>query len=453
VEPATLETVCSACGKAAACKPTKTGAARLPRAWKRVGDAAYCPDCVTVLYRLRAVTLPARGGPLEGGTADELWAALRPAWDQCRMLANWATTEVAKRDRPRRPGETLEGKTFRKESPAPRPYLYPEAVRLFPDLPSQAVTAMLQASAQKYAARRYEVVWRFDSSLPTCRKAPLCLSAQAWRAEWREIEEEDDEGVVRRVRAAVVTFPLAGRRWAVRLRLGSGEHARRAGAAFAELVSGEAVRGELVLSWQRSSMGAHRSTRPMKEAGGGNAVRTRLAVKLVARFPRHEREGPARSGALAVCTARNALFVASAPGREWPWLLRADWLRGLVIAHKKAVQKIADDTKAERRRPRRRRVGMQGYLDTIARRYACRLKSGIEYVGIQLVGYADRTGCASIRLDDRDRRYCPDFAWAVLRETLTRQADDAGLTIEFADASGAAVEVGGGGETAKTDES
>ncbi len=147
-EQTTAAVTCSGCAKQAAAKQAKRGGVKMPRGrggfWRRIADAVYCPDCFKLLYRLRAATLPARGEPLDGGTTDELWAALRAAWDECRMLCNWATTELAKLDRPRRPGESLEGKTFKQAAPPPRPYLYPAAVALFPALPSQAITAMLQ---------------------------------------------------------------------------------------------------------------------------------------------------------------------------------------------------------------------------------------------------------------------------------------------------------------------
>lgn len=410
--------VCSACEKSVSVKPTKKGAPRPPRGWKHHRDSYYCKPCWAKLYRIAAVTFPV-AEPLEGGTRDEMWSAMRQCWAESTALANWSLNELAKADRPRMPAD----EKLLKPEPI---YLYGIASERYPGWAKwagcyAAAQSLMHAVEQKYAKRRLEVIWRSSAALPTARyPQPYPVHNDSWKPIWHETTGES--GQVMKVPAVRVSF--GGRRWLLRLR--GGHEMKRQLGSFSKLVSGEAVKGELALYRVGSSQGAHRSGGKEKSAGGGSASRTRLMCKLVAWLPRETRERP-RIGPLEVRTARNCLWVAMHGERDRPWLLHANYLRGLIRGYNKRLQALSDDTKAERRRPRRAKRQYQDHMDKIKHRQHCRMKSAIERVGAMLVNYADRCGASAITYNDEERRYCEEFPWAQLRDTVARQADKLGI--------------------------
>ncbi len=418
-----IAVLCSACEKPANAKPTRRGLLRLPKSWKKHRGENYCPQCWGKLFKLRAVTFPV-SEPLEGGTRDEMWQALRGCWGESTCLANWSIHELAKNDRPRLPADE-------KLQKPDAIYLYGIASDRYPGWERwagcyAAAQSLMRAIEAKYSKARFEVVWRSAAALPRVRYPyPYPVHNAAWKPVYYETTGET--GQTMKVPAVSVTF--GGRRWLLRLR-GGHERARQLG-QFAKLVSGAAIKGELALYPQRSSNGAHRSTGAAKKAGGGQATRTRLMCKLVAWLPRETYEKN-RTGTLEVRTARNCLWVAIHAGREEPWLLHANYLRGIQRSHSKRIQALSDDTKVEWRRPRRTRQNYQGFLDKLTYRYKRRMRSALEHVAAMLVQYADRCDVRAISYDDSDSRYCPDLAWTWLRQLVEAKAEDLGVGFERA---------------------
>src|SRR5579864_8435978 len=137
-------------------KPEK----RLPRGWKRLGETVYCDGCWRKRYLLRAVIIPV-AGPVDGSW-DQLREGLRKMWRMTTQASNWMVTELFTHDAKRAPGDA-------KMPPMARQYLYPEARKRFPDLPSQSIAALEQAVQSKYRAFRYQTIWTCERSLPTFR--------------------------------------------------------------------------------------------------------------------------------------------------------------------------------------------------------------------------------------------------------------------------------------------
>lgn len=428
---------CAGCAKSQASKLTPKGQ-RVPAGWKRREQSVYCPKCWKQLYRLRAVTFPV-AEVLEGGDWAAFREALAAAWGQSTRLANWAVTELAKADVQRKAGDT-------KLAPMPAIYLY----NLWQEHyerdqwtgAAQSAQAIMRSVESKYRRIRLDVIWRGAAVLPRHRyPVPYPVHNAAWHAAYWEYEGTD--GHMSKV--PIVSVPMGGRRWTLRLRSGSG--CRRQLKAFRQIVAGEAVSGELALYRVRSSNGAHRATAREKAPRGGAQVRTRIMVKLVAWLPRQQ--GPAfaipppagqsiedalqaiqrygREGMLEVRTGSNALFIAFAPGREEPWLLHADHVRRWIARHRRQLERIADDTKAERRRPRREKRGLLDCLDVLTHRQHCRLDTFCHTAARQLVGWAERSNVLELRYDDRNQGYFTDFPWFKLRQLIADKCDELGL--------------------------
>ena len=150
---------CIACG--AASKISK----RAPTGWKRRADELYCPGCWAKRYILRAISIPV-SGPLDGDWKD-LRASLRTMWDASTQASNWMITELYARD-VRRGDEP-------KMPSLPRIYLYPEARKRFPQLPSTTLAAIEKTVSSRYCGSRYKVIWTCQQSLPAIIPIPGSL--------------------------------------------------------------------------------------------------------------------------------------------------------------------------------------------------------------------------------------------------------------------------------------
>jgi hypothetical protein len=400
---ATAETVseripiqCARCTRTVQVTPTATGEARLPRAWKRHADAVWCDRCWHAAYVLRAVTIPV-AAPLDvdGSTGEAAsWSALRTAlrtsWQGATAIANWAVAQLATADAVRTPA-------MPSLPPMPRVYLYPGARRIAPEVTPTSVAAILRAVEARYRARRYHVVWRRAEALPTYRyPAPYPVHNQAWHA------AVTDEG------ALTVSVPLAGQRWTLRLR--GGVRFARLARAVRSLIAGEAVAGELALL-QRG---------------------TDVLCKMVLWLPRPAgREGRAAAGTLVVRTGGDALWTYHVDDEE-PRYLHADQVRRWILAYDRRRQRLAHDTKAEKRPTKRRGRGIAEARAVWGAKHRARLDSWAHEATAMLAGYAARQHVALVIYDDRDRSYLPRAPWALLRERLRYKLDAVGIALEVA---------------------
>src|SRR3990167_5817985 len=325
----TVDLTCS-CGATAKAKPTKAGNLRLPIGWKRVGAETLCKACKSSRYRLRAVTFPVAS--VEGSEWKEFTAALRVSWGRATELANWAVRQLLLADGDRKASDT-------KLAPMPTINLY----RLWTDTyhdraawagAAQSANAILHSVEAKYRKARFEVVWLIKDRPPRMTyPVPYPVHNAAWKATYQVTTGKDGQVM----REPVVTVTLDGRKWIMRLR--GGHEMSRQLKAFAQMASGEALRGELAVYRQRS-FGSHRRTASEKSPGGGATVKTRIMVKLVAYLPitKHSREV---QGVMEVRTGRKALLVGTAPGRESPWLFHCYELKRLIHDYDAKRQRLS----------------------------------------------------------------------------------------------------------------
>jgi hypothetical protein len=375
---------------------------RLPHGWKRLGETVYCGECWRERYSLRSIALPV----VEPMGED--WAAFREAlkdgWTEATAAANWMMTELYARD-VRRNGEE-------KMPRMSRVYLYPEARLRFPRLASQTVVSIENHVQAAYRSARYELVWTCSASLPTHRyPLPLPVHNQSWEA-----TTADGRPVVR--------VRLGGRWW--NLRLKGGPRFRSQTEAYRQIVSGEAIRGELALYRIRAHDG--------KLAGrpnGDQKVKYTVVCKMVAWLARSE-SSRARQPmhSIKVSTAGDALLVALNAKDERIWRYHGDHLRRWIAEHRSMLGRLADDQKAEQWP----KPSFADRRTAAAVKYRNRMSSAIREIAAQLVGYATRRGFSALEYDDSNTGFSPEFPYAALREQIGSKCEAAGLEFDHSNA-------------------
>lgn len=396
---------CCECGTLHEAKPTVNDNPRLPRGWKKHDGHVYCAGCWSNRYALRSVVIPV-ASPVSCDW-ETFKAALATCWDQSTGLANWAVTELAKADVTRMPGDSC-------LPSMPPVYLYPRARALFPLLPSKTLNAVLNNVQKRYCKSRLGVIWRSDTSLQRYRyPVPYPVPSQAWKARY-------GDGNVPLIEMRLGNEPFT-------LRLRGGYPNRRQLQTFAKIVSGQAVKSELAIYRQRASLGDHRSVIEAREPGGGARVCYSVLAKLTCWVPRTVSHTE-REGALEVRTASDSFLIANASGHQ-PWILNADHVRRWVASYRKRLHRLSEDTKYEKRWPKRARRQMADFRAALVERQRRRVDTFCHQAAAMLAGYAERIRVARMEYDDTDRSFVDEFPWYRFQQLL--EAKLAARGIEF----------------------
>lgn len=383
---------CVRCNTERKTSRTRKDGLRLPPSWKwDADDKPVCGDCWRKAYVLRAVTIPV-AEPVDA-TKDEMWAALRTAWEASTTAANVIVQEMLRADFVRLP-------SMEKIPPMPKVYAYGNAVHVgFYGMSAASFSALEQAVQKRYRKRRFDVLWERSERPPLYQfPTPYPLRPDSWKA---KIDEAGGHPLVK--------CSFGGRRWTLRLR--GGWQFKRLLAAHKKIAEGTAVRVEASLVG-------------LCEGKGRNKKITKLLMKMVAWFPREpQRE---RSGEMLVTTGGDAFCVATIGQRD-PWRLNADHVRRWIAEHEKYRQRMSDDLKFEKRWPKHVREQMLRAQDQRCRRQNHRLKNFIGVASKMIAGYAARNDVALVRWDDTDRSYLPSFPWSSFRESLGYKLDELGI--------------------------
>lgn len=365
---------------------------RVPRGWKRAKGEIWCEKCWNRAYILRAVTIPVVG-PMDKVEWPAFREALKSAWAASTGLANWANDENYTRDI-RRNGEA-------KCPPQPKTYLYPEARVAFPSLPSQTVAAVLQSVAGKYRATRYETVWTRERALATHRyPSPFVAPNQGWSAEIIE-------------QRPVVHVRIGDRRWSIVLR--GGQEFRRQLGDIRQIVSGEAIQGELAIMRARAKEADHRNG--VTQSG----AQWRIMMKIVGWFPRKEQKE--KSGVLRIRTGAESLIIAVDEKDERLWAENADHVRRWIAEYDRQRQRWSEDMKAEQRPV----PSFVARRDAATQKQRDRMKSAIDEITSHVAKFSERRRFSEVHYDDTDRSFASSFPWYIFQETLLRKLEDRGI--------------------------
>ncbi len=157
-------------------------------------------------------------------------------------------------------------------------------------------------------------------------------------------------------------------------------------------------------------------------------VSYRVMAKLVAWFPRSP-HAPRTAGQALLRTAQDSLWVATLGDRVWRY--HADQVRRWVVDHRKRLQRLAEDQKAEARGTARDRRAVNEARQRAVSKQHRRLDALLHQATAAFAAWADRQGVAVVLYDDTVRGYVESFPWYSLRERLQRKLDELGILLEL----------------------
>lgn len=326
-----MQITCDHCDVCRDSKPTKNGGPRLPRGWKRLGEAVWCVSCWRKTYALRAITIP---------VAHCDWDAVRPAVREAQRavteLSNWAVRQLLANDVVRTPD-------MEKLPDTPPCYLYRLAGEQFHGwsrLAKATAADVLQQVQKRYRDARLNVIWLCKQAPPTYRyPQPVPVRPDSFNVGLV------DEQLVFSVR-------LGGARHALTLR--GGARYRRQKASLEWLLSHPELFAQAAIIEAPASRDSHRPVAKARANGNGARRYSQLRVKFVGWFP--VREADRSDNTLSVRTDTESLVVAFDHAGERVWTYHADHARRIVARHMQHLSRLgrlSDDHKAERRKPRR----------------------------------------------------------------------------------------------------
>lgn len=341
---------------------------------------------------VRSIVVPIVGP--EDATWQELREALRTSFAETTRCANWMLTELYLKDVKRTP----EMATL---SPMPKTYLYPEARAQFPNLAPTSVSSLEREVTRKYRARRYETVWLQSASLPVMHyPVGLPIPSQRWR-------------LLNKDQTWFFSCRIGDRRFLLRLR--GGHHFYRQREVIERVAKGELRGGAGVLYQIAARPGDHRSeVQPQK----------RLMLRLPVEMPIKTKEA-AEEKTMLVKTTPDALIHATCG--KLNWIEHNDHIRRGIHAAERQQQRLSDDLKAERRRPKRAREGIVQRMGEVAARRGLQVRSWLHEAAAHLIGYAARQHITSIEYDDSDRTFCAKFPWYELKQRIAEKCEVAGI--------------------------
>jgi hypothetical protein len=373
---------CGACG-------TAVEADRMPRGWKRYREQLYCKKCWGKKTIVRAVTFPVLAA--EGMEWKELNARLTEVWGLATRLANWAVTELAKSDVTR----TAKMEKLPKRGPF---YLYGRFGKKCPDRKlwegaTKSAGSILRSVERSYDTERINVIWYGSASLRNYRMpTPYPVHNQSWKP------------ILTSNGRPAVDVTLPGGRLVLLLR--SGPEFRRQLAGFRILLDDPELRGEVSI-YRR-----------------GTGSKRRVMVKMVGRFLRKEPTEGVKT--MLVRTDPATFWVAEVEGRS-PWIVNADHVKRWQAAHGVYRQRIGEDTKHEKRWPRKMRENINKSRELRCQKHHDRIDSWNHEATAMLVKYAQRQGVSEVIYDDSCRSYLPAFRWHDLKTKFAHKLDAAGI--------------------------
>jgi hypothetical protein len=189
--------------------------------------------------------------------------------------------------------------------------------------------------------------------------------------------------------------------------------------AYRQIITGEAIRGELTLYRVRAHEG-----KLVDRPNGDQTVKYTVMCKMVGWFPREEHRGAGeRTSILQVRTVDEMLLMALNPRDEPIWRYHGDHLRRWTAEHRKLLQNFADDQKAEQRPA----PSFADRRTAAAVKYRHRMGAAIKEITAQLVGYAARRDFSAIEYNDSVTGFCPTFQYAALRDKIRAKCDALGI--------------------------
>jgi hypothetical protein len=403
--------------KCSRCPAEAGGATKYPRGWKKgPDDKPWCKACWAKAFEAFVLHLPvgavtdARGREGDPATQkkrnDDFRQVVRTAWRLSTEMANRGIDTL----RAAEPGLDAEGRLGR----PPGVYLYGalnDVITAQWPKAAGSANAVLRRAAARYKDDRQAVLAEHRQNVATFKwPFPYPVPSKDWSA--KMVRDHP-----------IFSLPLPGGRWHVRIRNDptAGLDRRR----LAQVMAGEAVGGELSLVGRPVAANDNRHAHKFRRPGGGEARYFRLMLDLAGWFPR--REVQPGEGVLVVKTLPGSFLVAQVDGDSRPWYLHADHVRRWLVARDAIQKRRADDFKAEGRVPARKRRRRNERLEVHNRKFANRLRTGIDELSRWLVNYAVRRRVAVVAYDDTEQDWLPNFPWRTFAAAVERKLGQHGI--------------------------
>lgn len=301
----------------------------------------------------------------------------------------------------------------KKLAPMPKMYLYPEAVKIHPDIPSSAVASMEQTIKRRYSAKRLQILWTRECSVSNYRYPyPAAFPRQSWKPSYETAGKESGDLV-----PCVSLVMRRGERFLLQLR--AGKEFRRQLADFKAIVDGRAFGGEISFVRKKVSDDHHNGV--TDRDSGGQKAHYRIMCKIAGWFPK--KDPGERSGTLFVRTDVDAMIVALDEKGERLWWYNGDDIKRMQARHKRRLDRLQDDHKHEFRP----NAKFQSLRETFVLNQQEYLKNSIHQMASSVCGLASRRKYAEIKYDDSERRYCEQFPWFSLANRLKSKCTELGL--------------------------
>lgn len=356
----------------------------------------YCEKCWKKNYRLYAIIFPV-AGPVDAKWT-ELRESLRTAWIQSTAVCNWFNDHLYQRDIVRS-AEMKKLPAFSVGS------LYQEAKLQFmlDEYDSALLASIENSQRRKYFKKRYEVKWLGSASNRSERyPQPYPIRWQGCKA---EIINE----------CPVVTCTIARKRFKLRLR--GGTRFQRQLYSFKQIVSGEALAGEVVLYRQRD-----RGSKGDRIGTKENGQRYKIMCKLVAWFPRIA-QTQGGTGTLFTRTDSDSMIIALNVKDEKLWIIHADQIRRWSAEHRVRLQRWSDDQKAEERPV----ASFWKRRELACLKYRNRMNTFIGQTAAKIANYAERRNFAVVEYDDSDQDYCEKFPYSDMCGKINEKVSAKGI--------------------------
>lgn len=374
---------CDQCGCSKPGKKAKNNGESPPMNWRRVQDRLLCKDCFTQAYGIKCVTIRV-ASPVDA-TWDELRKALRYAWGETRRIANWAIRQLALHD----PVIGVDQKAAKQ----PKQYLYglcnEQGIR--GEFPADATLATITRAEAIYKRDRFKIITG-RASLPQMRGMPFCGTPTKNSL----TEANGGERMVVQMRIPI----SATESRAFRLLVAGGWENVRTRRAMQRMIAGEVDLREVKIDEQ----GKH------------------VMLGLVALFPREVDKG--RTGTLYVRSTSEVFCESISVQKQRLWVIHADLAKRWIGEHRKRLQNLSDDQKAEQRSGRARKR-YQEARDAACDKHARRMKTWLQQAVAMIAGWADRTRSETVLWDGwADGESSPNeqcfesFPWHQFRDAL-----------------------------------
>jgi hypothetical protein len=366
----------------------------------------------------------------------EFCKLLHASWRQSTDLSNWASQQLARHDVTRTPG-------MKQLPPMQSLDLYALAFGRakigkprtagkdpLPIVAAQydggefwagakiAAASLLRKVDRKYRKERGKIVWRRERRTPEYQyPVPFPVHQQAWTHYFGENGRP------------FVVLALPGGRVTIRLR--NGPEFAPALKVLQAIEEGEFGRQELIITRQRS----HCNDRMDMQRLPGGGVRETYRIMVRIAYSREVYAGT--DGAVCEANTGKEPFLTLNDGQVG-WVLHAPWVQQWIVAHRRFLDKFADDLKYEKRWPAGQRRRMNRRRERGCDKQNDRLKTFVQQTAAQVVGWAARRKCGTLMWNDIDRSFVESFPWHMLRSSLESKCDESGLAFRLA--SGAVVE-------------